>query len=145
MSLATTRSNVKVQSGNRVRVLFGGVAIGLAQSVRMSDAYGLEDASGIGDIHVIEHVPSKAVHTIAVSGMVLFVGNMRDQGISSLNGDDALRGLVLDIVVYSRDSGLPLRAAMSCSFDSGTVSVEAHRILMQDGQFKALDVTGSNI
>lgn len=145
MALATTTTNLSTQTGNRVKVLFGGVAIGLCQSVRMADSYGLEDASGIGDIHVIEHVPTKATHTVAVTGMVLFTGNMRDQGISTVNGDQALQGLVLDIVVYSRDTGLPLRAAKKCTFDSGTVSVEAHRILMQDGQFKALDVTGFNI
>jgi hypothetical protein len=111
----------------------------------MADSYGLEDASGIGNIHVIEHIPTKAVHTVAVTAMVLFVGNLRDQGISVANGDAALLGIVLDFVVYSRDTGQALRSYRSCSYDSGTVSVEAHRILVQDGQFKALDVTGAYI
>lgn len=145
MALATKNSNVQSITGNRVVVEFGGARIGLAQSVRGSDSYALEQASGIGDIHVIENVPTRANHRISVSNMVLFTGNMRDQGIATVNGDDALQGLVLDIVVYSRDSGLPLRAYKKCSYDSGTVSVEAHRILMQDGQFIALDVTGINV
>jgi hypothetical protein len=40
---------------------------------------------------------------------------------------------------------MPLRAWKKCSFDSGTVSVEAHRIVAQDAQFIALDVSGTNI
>ena len=145
MAAATSTANLKTISGNRIKILFGGSAIGLAQSVRFADSYGLEDASGIGDIHVIEHVPSKATHTVSVTAMTLFVGNMRDQGISIVNGDNALQGLVLDIVVYSRDTGLPMRAAKSCSFDSGTLSVEAHRIVSTDASFKALDMTGTGL
>ena len=145
MPAATTTSNVRTISGNRIKILFGGSPVGLAQSVRFADSYGLEDASGIGDIHVIEHVPSKATHTISVTAMTLFVGNLRDQGISVVNGDNALQGLVFDVVIYSRDTGLPMRSAKSCSFDSGTVSVEAHRIVSVDAQFKALDVTGTGL
>lgn len=145
MAQATTTSNVKTNTANRVVIQFGGVSVGLLQSARLADSYALEDASGIGDIHVVEHVPTKAVHTIAVSNMTLFTGHMRDQGISRINGDDALRGLVFDIVVLSKDTGLPVRAAKSCSFDSGTTSIEAHRIVMQEGQFKALDVAGFGI
>lgn len=145
MPQATTTANLKTISGNRIKILFGGAAIGLAQSVRFADSYALEDASGIGDIHVIEHVPSKATHTVSVTAMTLFTGNLRDQGISTINGDNALLGLVFDIVVYSRDTGRPMRAAKSCSFDSGTISVEAHRIVSADASFKALDVTGTGL
>lgn len=142
MAQATTTANLKVRSGNRIKVLFGGAAVGLAQSVRLSDSYALEQASGIGDIHVIENVPTRANHRVAVTAMVLFTGNLRDQGVSTYNGDNALQGLVFDIVTYSRDDGTPLRALKRCSFDSGDISVEAHRIVMETANFIALDVTG---
>jgi hypothetical protein len=145
VATATKTPNIQSISGNRVQIEFGGQRVGLAQSVRGSDSYALEQASGIGDIHVIENVPTRANHRVSVNNMVLFRGNLRDQGISAINGDDALLGLTLDIVIYSRDSGLALKAYRSCSFDSGTVSVEAHRILSQDAQFIALDTTGTNI
>jgi hypothetical protein len=145
MAQATTTANLKALSGNRVKILFGGQAVGLAQSVRFADNYALEDASGIGDIHVIEHVPTKATHTVSVTAMTLFTGNLRDQGIATINGDSALLGLVFDVVIYSRDTGLPLRSAKSCSFDSGTISIEAHRIVSAEAQFKALDVTGTGL
>lgn len=137
--------NLKTLSGNRIVVELDGKTIGLVQSVRMNDNYGLEDASGVGDIHVIEHVPSKAVHMLSVTNMVLFVGNMRDAGVAPVNGDAVLQGLVLDIVSYSKDSGQPLRKYASCSYDSGSTSVDAHRIVMQESQWKALDVTGTGI
>jgi hypothetical protein len=145
MAQATTRSNVNTYSGNRIQVLFGGVKVGLCQSVRGSDSYALEQASGIGDVHVIENVPTRANHRVSVTSMTLFTGNLRDSGVSTINGDDAMQGLVLDIVVYSRDSGLPLRSYKSCSFDSGTVAVEAHRIVATDAQFIALNVTGTSL
>lgn len=139
------RQNLKTQTGNRIAVEFDGKTIGLVQSVRMSDNYGLEDASGVGDIHVVEHVPSKAVHTVSVSNMTLFTGNMRDVGLAPQNGDDVLAGLVFDLCVYSKDTGKLLRKYWSCSYDSGDVDVSAHRIVMQSGQLKALDVTGTGI
>lgn len=61
--MATT--NVKTRSGNRVTVRFDGREIGLVQSVRMSDDYAPEPASGIGDIHVIEYVPTMARHSLS--------------------------------------------------------------------------------
>jgi hypothetical protein len=159
------RPNLKTYSGNRITVEFDGVVVGLIQSLRLSDSYGLEDASGIGDIHVIEHVPSKAVHQVSVSNMTLFTGNMRDAGIANENGDMALRGNIFDIVIYgdsapgSSDNlgaggtpeaiqattGTPVRTIIGCSFDSGEVDITAHRIVVQTGQFKALDVSGTGL
>lgn len=139
------RANVKTHSGNRIAVEFDGKQVGLVQSVRGSDNYGLEDASGIGDIHVQEHVPSKAVHTVSVSSMVLFKKNLRDQGITPQNGDDVLQGLVFDLCIYSKDTGDLLKKYIGCSYDSGDIDVSAHRIVMASGQFKALDVVGTLI
>lgn len=138
--MATT--NVKTRSGNRVTVRFDGREIGLVQSVRMSDDYAPEPASGIGDIHVIEYVPTMARHSLSVSTMVLFTGAMREVGISLENGDDALLGLVFDIVVESKDDGSELRKYLGCSFASGDVEVSKHAIIVSNAQFYALDVVG---
>ncbi len=163
-------TNVLTYSGNRITASFDGKTIGLIQSIRASDNYGLEDASGIGQIHVAEHVPSKAVHTISVTNMVLFTGNMRTADLGSENGADALRGLVFDIIIYGDPTkGTPqagnaavngdnqalalqsgtaatvLRTYRACSFDSGDIDVTAHRITVQTGQFKALDVVSGTL
>lgn len=139
------RDNRKTYSGNRILVEFGGTVVGLIQSCRLSDNYGLEDASGVGDIHVVEHVPSKAVHQLSVQNMVLFVGNMRDAGVSRINGDDAMQGLIFDFSVYRKDTGALLRQYIGCSYDSGDVDITAHRITMQSSQFKCIDVTGTGL
>ena len=139
-------SNVQTHSGNRIVVTFDGKAVGLLQSVRMNDSYGLEAASGIGDIHVVEHVPTRAVHSLSVSSMVLFKNKLSDAGAAvPENGDGALKGLVFDFISFSRDTGQVLRKYRGCSFDSGDVDVSAHRIVSRSAQYKALDVSGDGV
>lgn len=145
MAQATTTANVKLNTGNRIQIEVGGAKVGFAQSYRASDSYALEQASGIGDVHVLENVPTRANHRITLNGMILITGGMRAQGISIQNGDAAMQGLVLDVVIYSRDTGLPLRAYKQCSFDSGDVEVGAHRIVMETANFIALDATGFGV
>lgn len=138
-------TNLKTRSGNRVIVTFDGKQIGLVNSVRMSDDYAPEPASGIGDIHVQEYVPTMARHQLSVSTMVLFTGAMREAGISALNGDDVLQGIVFDIQVMSKDDGSVLRKYVGCSYASGDVEINKHAIIVQNAQFNALDVTGDGL
>lgn len=137
--------NLKARSGNRVIVTFDGKQIGLIQSLRMSDDFGPEPASGIGDIHVAEYVPTMARHTLSVSSMILFSGAMREAGITTVDGDDALEGRVFDIVVQSKDDGSELRKYIGCSYASGDVEVTKHAIIVSNAQFNALNVTGSGL
>lgn len=137
--------NLKARTGNRVIVKFDGIQVGLIQSVRMSDDFGPEPASGIGDIHVAEYVPTMARHTISVSSMILFTGAMREAGITAVDGDSVLEGKVFDIVVESKDDGTELRKYMGCSYASGDVEVSKHAILVSNAQFNALNVSGSGI
>lgn len=139
------RQNLKTRTGNRIVVVLDGRQIGLIQSVRMSDDYSPEPASGIGDIHVQEWVPTMARHTVAVSSMVLNRGAMREAGISAENGDEMLQGLVFDFEVYSKDDGSLLRKYVGCSYASGDVDVSKHAIVMSNGTFNALDVVGSGV
>lgn len=137
--------NLNVRTGNRVIVTFDSQQIGLLQNLRPSDDYGLDAASGIGDIHVVEHVPTMARHSLSASSMVLFTDTMRSLGIAAVNGDDALRGLVFDIVIASKDDGSVLRKYSGCSYASGSVDIQKHAILVTDAQFMALDVSGTGI
>lgn len=137
--------NLKARSGNRIVVTFDGKQVGLVQSVRMSDSYNPEPASGIGDIHVHEYVPTMAQHTLSVSAMKLFKGDMRAAGITALDGDDVLEGKVFDILVLSKDDGTELRKYTGCSYASGDVDVSKHQIIVANAQFNALDVSGSGL
>jgi hypothetical protein len=138
--------NRKTRSGNRIVVFFdGGKQVGLIRSIRSSDDYAPEPASGIGDIHVQEYVPTQARHTLAVSHMVLDVDSLREIGINTLNGDDALEGRVFDIAFVSKDTGDILRKYFGCSFASGDVEVNAHQIVVTNAQFNALDVQGAKL
>uniref|UniRef100_A0AAU6W1M5 Tail tube protein n=1 Tax=Pseudomonas phage Touem01 TaxID=3138548 RepID=A0AAU6W1M5_9VIRU len=137
------RQNRKVKSGNRIVITYDGFQVGLIQSVRMNDDYSPEPASGIGDIHVAEWVPTMARHSLTVSRMILETDKMRERGIMSENGDAVLEGLVFDIETYAKDDGTLLRKYIGCSYASGDLEVSKHQILMGSGQFNALDVSGA--
>ena len=137
------KQNMKVRSGNRIVVLFDGQQIGMVRSVRASDDYSPEPASGIGDIHAQEYVPTMARHTLSVSSMVLIKNNMQSAGITPENGDAVLQGLVFDLEVYSKDDGKLLRKYIGVSYASGDLDINAHQIVVANGQFNALDVVGT--
>lgn len=137
------KQNKKVRSGNEIVVLFDGRQIGMVRSVRGSDDYGPDPASGIGDIHVQEYVPTMARHSLSVSGMVLIKENMMGAGITPENGDAVLQGLVFDLEVYSKVDGKLLRKYLGVSYASGDIDIQAHQIVVSSGQFNALDVTGT--
>ena len=136
------KQNIKTRSGNRVVVVFDGIQLGLVRSVRMNDDYGPEPASGIGDIHVQEYVPTMARHTLSVQQMVLIKGALLEAGIAAENGDAMLQGLVFDLEVYDKDNGNLLRKYTGVSYASGDIDINAHQIIVQSGQFNALDVVG---
>lgn len=138
-----SRENLKVRSGNRIVVVFDGKQIGLVQSVSANDDYSPEPASGIGDIHAVEYVPTMARHTLSVSAMLLNKGAMLEAGLVPENGEGALAGKIFDFEVYSKDDGTLLRKYIGCSYASGSLEVQKHAILIQSAQFNALDVTGT--
>ena len=137
--------NLKVRTGNRCVVQLDGKQIGVLQSINANDDLSPEPASGIGDIHVQEYVPTMARHTLSVSAMALNRGNLRELGILTENGDDALVGKVMDFIVYDKDSGDILRKYMGCSYASGSVNIQKHAIIITDAQFNALDVVGTGV
>lgn len=136
------KQNIKTRSGNRVVVVFDGQQLGLVRSVRANDDYAPEPASGIGDIHVQEYVPTMARHTLTVQQMVLIKGAMLEAGIAAENGDAMLQGLVFDLEVYDKDNGKLLRKYVGVSYASGDIEINAHQIIVTSGQFNALDVSG---
>lgn len=137
------QTNLLTRSGNRIIITFGGVQIGMLQSISAEDDYAPEPASGIGDIHVQENVPTMARHSLSVSTMVMNKGAMIKCGIAPENGDAVLLGIVYNIEVYSKDDGTLLRNYIGCSYASGSLEVTKHAIVMQSGRLLALDVSGT--
>jgi hypothetical protein len=136
------QQNVKTRSGNRIVVFFDGKQVGLIQSISQNDDYSPEPASGVGDIHVQEYVPSMARHSLTVNAMVLKRGALLEAGIVPENGDAVLQGLVFDFEVYDKDNGALIRKYLGCSYASGSTDVSKHAIVTQSAQFLALDVVG---
>lgn len=137
--------NQNVRSGNRVLVVMDGKQVGLMQSVGASDDYAPDAASGIGDIHVTEYVPTMARHVLNVSQMVLKRSSLRLSGLAMENGDAVLRGLVFDFEVYDKDDGTLLYKYTGCSYASGSVDIQKHAIVVNSAVFNALDRVGTVI
>lgn len=143
--MATT--NLQVRSGNKITVSVNTVNVGMVQSLRCSDDYSPEPASGIGDIHVQEYVPTVAKHTLSISMMVLLVKPLRTavgDNAQFINGDDMLKGQEYDILVMAK-GGATLRKYTGCSYASGDTEISAHKIVVSNAQFNARDVSESGI
>jgi len=138
--MATTRANAR--TGNRVIVKLDGTTVGMAQSCRSSDGYGMEGASGIGDIHVQEFVATVANHTLSLTQLKFKNASLQGAGLIPENGDAALKGVEFDILIQDKDDGSVLRKYIGCVFDSGDIDVQKHQIVSGTAQFKARDVQG---
>lgn len=138
--------NLRTRSGNRAVVYFDGQKVGLIQNVRMSDDYAPDPASGIGDIHVQEWVPTQARHSLNVTAMVLARGALSQAGaVIPENGDQVLLGLVFDIEVVDKNTNDLIRKYTGCSYASGDIEVSKHTIVMQSATFNALDTAGVGV
>jgi hypothetical protein len=139
------QQNLKVRSANKHQLLFDGKLVGFLGSVDCEDDYGLEPQSGIGDIHVGEHVPTLARHRLNVQAVSLIKNNMRQLGIMGENGDFVLQGLVFDIVLVDLTTGAALKTYRGCSYASGRVEVRKNTVIIQSATFMALDTNGTDV
>ena len=160
----TKNQNVLVRSSNRFTIVIGGIVVGLLQDLRCQDDYSPEPASGIGDIHVKEYVPTMARYTISTSQACMFKASLRQIGVSFENGDDALKGLVLDIQIADRINqasvvdfgvrssqeiqmaeegkiGTILRTYEKCSFASGDIEIRKHALIVTSATINACNVS----
>jgi len=139
-----SQKNMQTHSANRIVVKMDGITVGAIQSMRSSDDYSPDAASGVGDIHAFEYVPTMARHTINISTMVLRKANLRTLGLIPENGDAMLKAAVFDILEQDKDTGEILRKHIGCSYASGDVDVQKHQIVTSNAVFNALDVAGVN-
>jgi hypothetical protein len=158
--------NAVVRSSNRFTIKRGDTVIGLLQDLRCQDDYSPEPASGIGDIHVKEYVPTMARHTISTSQACMFTASLRKLGISFENGDDAMKGLVFNIEICDRvyqetvslgktgpgntawvgvaeegATGTVLRRYEKCSFASGDIEIRKHAMIVTSATINACNAT----
>lgn len=140
-----SRQNVHARTGNRFLIVMDGVTIGACRTAQSSDDYGPEPVSGIGDIHAIEYAPTMARHSVSVNQMAIKKQSLMAKGLVPENGDDALKGLVFDIIAQDKDTGEVVRKYVGCSYASGSIDITAHQVTVLSGQFNALDVQGRSL
>lgn len=135
--------NQVVRSGNRIIAKFDNKEIGLLQDIRFTEDYQPTEASGIGNIHVQEWVPTMARYQISSRFMLLNKQSMYNAGIVPKDGDDVLQGLVFDIEVLDKTTGKTLRKYIGCSYANGDVEVTKHQIVVTLANFNCLTAVGT--
>lgn len=136
-------TNVKAKSGNRIAVMFDGKQVGACKSVSFHEDYGLDPVTGIGDIHVLEHVPTLARYSIQMEAIVLEKEQLRSAGITAVDGEDVLLGRVFDIVVIGKDTGEEIRKFTGCSYASGDIRFTANQVISTSASFNCLRASGT--
>lgn len=130
-------------SGNDVMVLLDNVVeVDLVQTIRGTEGFGHEPASGIGDIKVREYVPSIARYTVTFSRMVLTAEKLLGLGLVPETARDAMKGRRFTIAVYFKPAGPLIRKWIDAVYDGGDMNVTAHRISITDATFLATDAGG---
>lgn len=135
-------ANVNTKAANRIIIQFDGKQVGACKSVSLHESYNHEPVTGIGDIHVIEYVPTLASYSVQIEAMVLEKEALRSAKILTENGEDTLVGRVFDISVISKDSGEEIRKFSGCTYDSGDIRITTNQVVSTSAQFKALRVSG---
>lgn len=129
---------------NKIRLMVDGVQLNLVGRFEATDDYALEAVSGIGDIHVIEHVPTIALHRFTLNGYVEKTEKTISMGIIPENGDVALRGKTFHIEIFDTEGPL-LRKYEDAMCNNGSSSADAHRLYMKGATFHALDTAGKQV
>jgi hypothetical protein len=135
--------NQVVRSGNKIVAKFDNKDIGLLQDVRFTEDYAPTEASGVGNIHVQEWVPTMARYQVATRFMLLNKQSMYNAGIVPEDGDAVLQGLVFDIEVLDRATGKTLRKYIGCSYANGDIEVSKHQIVITSATFNCLQASGT--
>lgn len=136
-------TNLLVRSANKILVFFNNTPVGLCQNIRFSEDYNPDYASGVGNIYAQEYVPTFANYEVSTSFMVLNTQSMYSAGIATIDGAQALQGLVFDIEIIDATTGATLRKYVGCTYARGEVEVDKHRIVLSNASFKCLSPTGN--
>lgn len=126
--------NLRAISGNLVLIQMGGKTVGYVQSMTASEDYNPEPLSGVGDIHVHEHVPTQARYQLSIEraclrldmteknlpgGSLMTIPNGAPEEGLWHNGEEVLKGWVFDVVVIS-GRAIPSIAPGGNSSQNGT-------------------------
>lgn len=126
-------------TGNLILLKIQGTEIGRAQNVTADSDFGIEDASGIGDVEVQEHVNTKITHTITVDKFIINKWSLLELGFVPVS-EDVLNMGVIDIEILTKDGTL-VKKYESCSCANYSIRVQAHAIVAENATWRALSVS----
>jgi len=122
----------KVYSGNTVMVVINNKPVGLLQDVTADEDFAPEPASGIGDVRVVEYVPTMYRVSLRVASMSLKKDSLFSVGVFPENVDKYLATNPFTVVVIDKVTNKIIRQYNNCIFGRGTFSVRKHTIVSHD-------------
>jgi len=131
-----------VWTGNEVDVYLDGIQAEALQTITGSDDYGHQPVSGVGNIHVMEYVPERAMHQVTIDRMAMRKDQLVKAGIVQENGDSAMRGKVFDVEIFHKEGAL-MKKYVKAVCSSARMTVTAHRVTISDAVFLARDTVGT--
>lgn len=68
-----------------------------------------------------------------------YTDNLESMGLIPKSAEDALKGAVFTISVFSIGDGQEVRRYIDCTYGGGSISFQKHQIVMQNASFMAID------
>lgn len=136
----------QIHSGNLVRILFGGLEVGLMQSVSFSEEYGTEPVYAIGDADAVEYVPGNSKYSCRAEWILLRSKALTKVGIILENSTEILKGLLFTIEVFEK-AGDPttMRKYTGVSMASTEFTITKGQALSRNATFNILSAQGNNV
>lgn len=126
----------ETMTGNRAVFKIAGTVIGLAQSVEVSDDFGLQEVDGLGQIEVQELVPGKLTHRISGSSYFVSNKNLRQMGLVPESGD-WLSSPEFEVEIQDAVTFTTVESYVGCKFATHSRSYGKHQITGQSFQIYA--------
>lgn len=145
-----------VATGNIVTIDFGKAKLGLVQTMQITEDFGVQPASGIGDIEPAEHVPGTSRIQLQMDSILIFKNavdsalNVTTELPATLNDKESidsadiapseprriLEGRTFTITVMTM-GGVTIRQYLDCVYASGNFSIQKHSMISRSATFMA--------
>lgn len=119
-------------TGNRVILKYGGEAIGTVQNCSFTDDFSLQEADGMGDLEVQEHVPGKITHRIDFEKYFVAADTLQKLGMVPTS-DEWMTAPELSIEVIDTVTKQTVESYTGVKFNSHTRRYTKHQITGETG------------
>jgi hypothetical protein len=140
--------NYKSHTGNRIIIRFNGAIVGLVQSLRASEDFGVQGLYQVGDIQAAELVPTQAQYTLTADMIFLktdtfYSGFGSSTPLAPVDPYGALYFKPFQVAIYDSDTMKLMRYWDGCYYSQGDLQISMNAVLTGSCTFRAITASGS--